>query len=594
MKKIIFVGAMAMIAIFIVKISALAQIARNPESITNWYIQDFQADFYLNADSTMRVVEKISADCGNLPDKHGIFRVLPYEQKIQNGSTYKTPIQLNSITDFKGKNYSFETSRDIFNKTISWKIGDAGITVTGKNYYQVEYTVANIIRPIGENGEIAPSHEFYWNLLGAYWDLEIDNFKAIIHFPKSINNQNTQIDYYAGFYGEKNKNLTSYRWQGNDLIFESATPLPKQSGITASVVFPNNIFTLYQFSFWELYANYLFYLIPILVFWYGFSQWAKFGKDPRLNRAITPEYSPPDDFTPLEMSSLLSSYGSARDSAISATIIKLATEGHITIKNIGSKWVKNFEIARLRLGGEIKNPQEKALLDAIMLGKENITTRELKKRTDLYETMKAVKDAIKQGLKERGYAEDEMIDVVKKRGAVAKVNKSCSLAILAVGFVALIFIGFAYISDSAGMASVISFIIIFIFLLLMPRRTQKGAETLWRVKGFKMYMETAEKYRQRFYEKENIFEKLLPYAMVFGIATLWIKQMKDIYGDRYFDTYHPLWLVDSSGSGFDVGSFSSELNSISQAISSGAGTSSGAGGGGSSGGGGGGGGGGGW
>ena len=107
-------------------------------------------------------------------------------------------------------------------------------------------------------------------------------------------------------------------------------------------------------------------------------------------------------------------------------------------------------------------------------------------------------------------------------------------------------------------------------------------------------METAEKYRQQFYEKENIFEKLLPYAMVFGIATLWIKKMKDIYGDKYFSSYHPVWLVDSSGSGFDVGSFSSELNSISSAISSSAGTSSGAGGGGSSGGGGGGGGGGGW
>ena len=53
---------------------------------------------------------------------------------------------------------------------------------------------------------------------------------------------------------------------------------------------------------------------------------------------------------------------------------------------------------------------------------------------------------------------------------------------------------------------------------------KKGAELLWRIKGFKLYMETAEKYRQQFYEKENIFEKLLPYAMVFGMTEIWVKK----------------------------------------------------------------------
>ena len=191
-----------------------------------------------------------------------------------------------------------------------------------------------------------------------------------------------------------------------------------------------------------------------------------------------------------------------------------------------------------------------------------------------------IKKAVKQRLSGRNYFE--------------KTNKAYVLGLSEVIFIALMFISFSYISNSAGIASFLSFVIILVFLLLMPRRTEKGAQALWKIKGFKMYMETAEKYRQQFYEKENIFEKLLPYAMVFGIATLWIKKMKDIYGDKYFSSYHPVWLVDSSGSGFDVGSFSSELNSISSAISSSAGTSSGAGGGGSSGGGGGGGGGGGW
>lgn len=127
----------------------------------------------------------------------------------------------------------------------------------------------------------------------------------------------------------------------------------------------------------------------------------------------------------------------------------------------------------------------------------------------------------------------------------------------------------------------------------MAQRTQKGAELNWRIKGFRLYMKTAEKYRQQFNEKENIFEKFLPYAMIFGLTKLWIKKMEIIYGKDYFTNYHPIWFAGSLGS-FDIDSFTSELSNISSSISSNTGGSSGSGGSGGTGGGGGGGGGGGW
>ena len=100
--------------------------------------------------------------------------------------------------------------------------------------------------------------------------------------------------------------------------------------------------------------------------------------------------------------------------------------------------------------------------------------------------------------------------------------------------------------------------------------------------------------QQQFYEKENIFDKFLPYAIVFGIAELWAKKMQLIYGEDYFKNYHPIWFVGAMPTNFDVSSFTSQLNSISRSIASSTSGSSGAGGGGFSGGGGGGGGGGGW
>jgi uncharacterized membrane protein len=140
----------------------------------------------------------------------------------------------------------------------------------------------------------------------------------------------------------------------------------------------------------------------------------------------------------------------------------------------------------------------------------------------------------------------------------------------------------------------VSGLIVIIFGIFMDKLTLRGAELRWRIKGFKLYMNTAEKYRSRFQEKEGMMEKLLPYAILFGITKKWLKKMKAIYGEKYFATYHPAFMAGAlAAANFD--SFTSAMNEISSSIASNVSpSSSGSSGGGSSGGGGGGGGGGGW
>jgi uncharacterized membrane protein len=140
----------------------------------------------------------------------------------------------------------------------------------------------------------------------------------------------------------------------------------------------------------------------------------------------------------------------------------------------------------------------------------------------------------------------------------------------------------------------VSALIILLFGLFMAKLTLKGAELNWRIKGFRLYMNTAEKYRSRFQEQEGTLEKLLPYAILFGITKKWLKKMKDIYGEEYFNSYHPVFMAGAlSASNFD--SFTTAVSEISSSIASNvSSSSSGSSGGGSSGGGGGGGGGGGW
>ena len=81
----------------------------------------------------------------------------------------------------------------------------------------------------------------------------------------------------------------------------------------------------------------------------------------------------------------------------------------------------------------------------------------------------------------------------------------------------------------------------------MPRRTPAGTGMVRRVFGFRTYIETAEAQEMRFQEKENIFSKYLPYAIVFGCTEKWARAFEQLgqqpdTGSWYVGT-HPFTAV---------------------------------------------------
>lgn len=560
------------------------------ENVYDWYIKDFQTEIIVNKDSSLLITEKITADCGNAPNKHGIFRVLPYLINTPEG-IIKTPIELINITDFDEKPLKYSTIKDPLNHTITWKIGDPNKTVQGINYYKIVYRVKNTIR--FQNPKF---DEFYWNLNGNFWDLEIDNFTAKIIFPKEINQNNTEIDYYTGELGSKNKDLANYQWiDKNILQFTSTRTLNKGEGITVSVIFPKGILKPYTLTFLENLSYYLLYirlsLLPLITFIICFYFWLKYGKDPYINKPIIPEYDIPENLTPIEMGMLMTN-GVLDSSFISATLIDFAIKGLITIEEIkkpGFLMEKiDYKIKKTENGKErenrIENPEtpEKILLmslpDEFLIS--SLKNKFFKKLSQIEEAgIKILKNKnliTKEGLTFRRFFFSLGLATVFLIIILPYILKEKLTPELNLLFISLFFSG----------------LILIIFSYFIPKRTQKGADILWKIRGFRLYMETAEKYRQQFYERENIFEKFLPYAMIFGITDLWIKKMQEIYGKEY--TYLPGWYSGTKIETFNINSFSNTLHQISSAISSSIGDLSGAHGGGSSGGGGGGGGGGGW
>src|SRR5256714_12855340 len=95
----------------------------------------------------------------------------------------------------------------------------------------------------------------------------------------------------------------------------------------------------------------------------------------------------------------------------------------------------------------------------------------------------------------------------------------------------------------------------------MPARPAAAADLMHHPPGSRMYMNTAEKYRQQFAEKAEIFTQLLPYAIVFGVVDRWAKAFEDI------DTSASNgWYVGNAP--FQAALLSSSLQSMNSNISS--------------------------
>ena len=546
------------------------------ENITDWYIKDFNSEIRLNSDSSLDVTEKISADCGNLPDKHGIFRVLPEFYYGKDNQKISAPIKLLSIKDEGGKSLQYSTIKDRVNDTVTWKIGDPNTTVTGVNNYEIKYQVKNVIRQ-GEKDEL------YWNLNGNFWDIQTDQFHADLILPSQITQENSEVNIYSGSYGEKNAELAKYSWNGNTIEVDSTETLATKEGITLSVIFPDGITAPYIPTFWERYGPYFFYLIPIFIFYFCLKIWRKYGRDPKDNPTIVPEFGIPDDLSPMEMGMVYSD-GTLKNNFISASIINLAVNGYLKIEEIPKKGIlgsKDYKLILLESKKSISYA-EKNLIEKIFGAKKEKLISEMKNH--FYTEIPKLSSAI--------------MDKLSKKKLLYKNSKTNQAVFAVLGSISIFgsFFLFAY-DTHLGVSVLLSGLIIIVFSFVMSRRTEAGLKLFRRVQGFKLYMETAEKYRQQFNEKENIFEKFLPYAIMFGMTKQWINKMKDIYGEKYFANYHPVWFYGYAFANFDVNSLNSAISDMSSNMASTISSnpsSSGAGGGGFSGGGGGGGGGGGW
>lgn len=494
-------------------------------------IKEFGAKIYINKDGTVDVEEKIVYDFGE-QYRHGIFRQIPFVKINQQGKKFILDFKNFKVVDEVGKSYRFTSSKE--GERIKLKIGDPQKTISGTHTYIISYKVAGALTYFSDHDEL------YWNVTGNEWEAVIEVVKAAVYLPQKIEENDLKTKCYTGSFGSTLSDCQIYygRRNGGEVIFQTTRSFLPNEGLTVVLGFPKNMVSVLEpkeyKSFWETFVGKLVdLLILLLVFiWYlGLPiyivyRWFKYGRDPKSEVGVVSAwFDPPKTsdgkrfLTPAEVGVLGDETVDLKD--ISATIVDLARRGFLRIEERKKDvfYLKKLENDKSLLSFE------RLLIDRFFKSKKEIRLR----KGSLYEEVEEIKKAIyKQVVEEGLFPEDPqkirtMMTVLTTLGLVT----------------GSLFLAFAA----------------FVFGRNLPRKTKEGVKAKNIAFSLRNFLRSQERQLTFQADKQMMFEKLLPYAVVFGVEKIWAKRFADL------DLKPPEWYLAYDQRRFNSVIFTNNLNS---------------------------------
>ncbi|MEK9152913.1 MAG: DUF2207 domain-containing protein, partial [Patescibacteria group bacterium] len=508
-------------------------------------IRSFAGDVSVGEDGLVRVIEHISYFFP--APKHGIYRDIPTEYVTKEGKRSRIPIDVVSVTGRGGSAWRYTVENN--DVGIRIKIGDPDQNVSGEQTYDISYRATGALRYFGDHDEL------YWNATGTGWTVPIRRATASVTLPNGVPTEKVTRKCYGGAAGSTSTdcligaigNASHFAADGNLTIVVGWPPGSVAKVEAEPVAEP---------------SPWVPFVFPAIIGAVLFAVWWFRGRDVGGRKTIMPQYEPPDGITPAELGTLVDQSADIRD--ITSTIVDLAVRGWLKSKEGETKGLlftsKDFEFELLKPAADPSlKPHEKLIVSSLFGGLPSVRLSTIKKDHLFYLAIPDIKKKLYGQMIALNYFSGNPENIKGLYGLLAAV---------------VIFIGYSFTSALAGQAGspvnttrwvalAITAIICFIFVPAMARRTATGALAYEHALGFKDYLATAEKYRLQWQEKELIFEKFLPYAMVLGVADKWAKTFADL------GLPPPTWYEGSaSASGvFNAVAFTSSMRSFDSSVS---------------------------
>lgn len=494
-------------------------------SVVGERIENFNSDISIQKDGTIEITETIKYFFDTY--RHGIFRNIPFTKR-DKGKRYDLDLSFKPVTDEKGNKYQVSKSK----QGEQWvlKIGDPNRTISGEHIYVISYTVK------GALGYFSDHDELYWNVTGTGWNVPIKNAKTTITLPEKLSDTQIKLDCFTGVYGSKKHNCTG-KSDGKTTNIQTTLFLNSNEGLTIVKGFPKNIVAVLKpveyIPFFERWYGKIVLsgIIVLAILWYIVLpvylviNWLRRGRDPEVGLAVTATFDPPKVgkrfLTPAETGTLIDETVQQRD--IFSSIVDLARRGYIRIEEREEKDFYLRFTNKPKTGDKLQ-PFEEEFLIGIFAGETEIRL----KNTQMYITINKVSDMLYKDLVNNGFF---------------KTNpKTTRTLYYVLGAFALFTFNFV-LAFSA-----------FIFGKNMPKKTLLGAKQASIAKGLKNFLTSQERQLEFQADKQMMFEKLLPFAVAFGVEKIWAKRFEQ------FKLKQPDWYQGYGSSTFNSYLFASALS----------------------------------
>lgn len=577
-------GAVLISFIFV----SLFFVANASANVNNFHISSFDVEMELSKDaenrSVLKTKETIVAEFPQIDQNRGITKEL-----VRTYNGHSTSFKINSIKDQDGQAWDYNIEGDTL------RIGRADKYVHGQQTYVIEYTQRDVTRHYSDTGR----DEFYWDVIGNEWRVPID--KATVSLRLAGINKSRVGNSFC-YYGPAGSGQKCRIDESDGLIKSEVNHLEKYSGVTLAVGFEDGTFAEYQMPPGEVVMlavlsvlailNVIGLILAIIFAAVFYIKRRRLLNTPEIakirSRAVVPQYLPPEGYSVLQSSQVMN--GSVSGSALSGHIIDWAVRHLTTISQIDERSLFKRPNYRVEVIKDFPSRGGLTAMRAVVFGQkpaigDSFTTKDLQSRarkvtSALYGQSSIIKNSSLY------YVNPESSAYAKK---MAKITRIVGFSTLSVAMVVLSFI----ISQHEHRREI----------------SPNGEELKKYLEGLKLYIELAEKERLKMLQapgmaekvgnvasdkgaRIKLYERVLPYAILFGQEKQWTRELGRLYADT---STAPSWTT--SDAAFNAAMFSSAISSFSSGVSSASSYSSdsgGSSGGGFSGGGGGGGGGGGW
>ncbi|HSP52836.1 MAG TPA: DUF2207 domain-containing protein [Cryobacterium sp.] len=569
----------------------------------------FEADYYLSRDdaghSTLRTVETFVAKFPNFDQNRGMVRLIPNDY---NGVPLHTTVE--SVTDATGAPVEFEI---LDRGSITEVPLGTDEFVRGTQTYTITYTQQNVVRAFTDTG----SDELYWDTNGTGFDQPFGSVTARVHVDPSIAEFLTGDNAcYSGVQADTTRCEIDQTPDAavpgttGQLFASSVQGLRPRENVTVAIGFQPSTFRPvpasadysgdgysdrgYSDEGVDPAAVLAFLVLGVSGLGVGAAWFYRrvVVRDARGRGTIIAQYSVPKGYNLLEAANVVN----RPKTAMAAQLVSLMVRGKVRILDYPvTKGDRKYTLQLLTAEGV--DAQEGQLLAALFPFGAKGATREIGTvNGTLARKMAEFATAATASVTARGW----------RAAAVGRGGKLIGKGMSVVLFPALVILfGLAVINGSPPYGAVVAIIFIAMFCVfaagwLAPGRaklTEAGAEPRDYLKGIKVYLELAEAERFRMLQSPEgalrvtvpampgaaagvpavpvtdaasapdtveliqLYEKLLPFAVLWGVEREWAKELAVLYAQG---APEPGWLVSQGG--FSADGFGVALNGLTVAV----------------------------